>query len=139
MDEQKNVDLVRQAYDAFKRGDIPNLLGRLSQDVDWEAMVGVGNKVPTGGRRKGLEQVARFFGTLDTNMAFQQFEPREFIAERDRVVVLGYYKGTVKPTGRPFSSEWAMVFTVENGKITKFQEFTDSSAILSAFGVPVHA
>ncbi len=139
MNEQKNIDIVKQAYDAFQRGDIPAVLDRLSPDIDWEAGVGLGDKVPIGGRRRGLDQVARFFTTLNENQTFEQFEPREYIAQGDRVVVLGYYKATVKHTRRPMSSEWAMVFTVRNGKVTQFREFTDTSAALSAYGVPVHA
>lgn len=136
MDEQ-NVNVVKQAFTAFKQGDIPNLLSRISPEVDWEAVVGVGERVPTGGRRKGLEQVARFFTTLDQTTTFEQFEPQEFVAQGDKVVTLGEYKGTVKSTGRPFSCQFAMVFTVRNGKITKFQEFTDTAAVLQSYNVPV--
>jgi hypothetical protein len=139
MSEQQNVAIVKQAYAAFKQGNIQQLLGYMSADVDWESMVGSGNLLPTSGRRMGLEAVTRFFAQIDSNYTFQQFEPREFIAQNDRVVALGHYHGTVKPTGKSFSSAWVMVFTVRDGKITNFQEYADTAALAAAVNAPVHA
>jgi uncharacterized protein len=64
---------------------------------------------------------------------FKRFEPREYIAERDKVVVLGFYDATAKKTGRGVSSEWAMIFTLRNGSIVHFREFADAAAINAAF------
>ena len=69
-------------------------------------------------------------------MTFEVFEPREFVAQGDKVVVLGYYKARTA-AGRPFASDWVMIFTVANGKVARFQEFTDVAALNAAFeGVP---
>jgi hypothetical protein len=44
-----------------------------------------------GGHARGLAQVQAFFGTVDSTMTVQSFDPREFIAQGDQVVVLGDY------------------------------------------------
>ena len=54
-------------------------------------------------------------------------------AARDKVVALGFYSGSSISTGRAFASEWVMVFTVKNGKVTEFKEFTDSAQLNAAF------
>jgi ketosteroid isomerase-like protein len=133
MNAQDNTKIVQNAYAAFGRGDIPALLASLTDDVDWHGVYGVGPKVPQGGPRKGLQQVGRFFEQVGASTDFKTFEPRTFVAEGDTVVALGYYDGTVKTSGKPFASEWAMVFTLRGGKIAKFREFTDSFGLTNAF------
>ena len=64
---------------------------------------------------------------------FDRFEPREFIAQGDRVVVLGYYSGKGRTTGRSFGTNWAMVFTVKEGKVTGFHEYFDTENLGGAF------
>ena len=65
-------------------------------------------------------------------MSFSQFEPKEFIATGDKVVALGHYTATT-PIKKGFESDFAMVFTLRNGKVTHFQEFCNSAAIKAAY------
>ncbi len=131
MNEKENTQLVMQAYDKFKSGDIPGVLELLSDDIEWE--LDKTENVPFTGVRKGKEQVADFFSVLNQHQHPLQFEPREFIAQGDRVVALGHYAWSVKSTDRVFESDWAEVFTVQNGKITRFREFADTAAGAAAY------
>jgi ketosteroid isomerase-like protein len=63
---------------------------------------------------------------------FSSFEPREYVAQGDRVIALGSYRANVKSTGRFYECDWAMAFTLQDGKISQFQEFTDTAAIAAA-------
>ena len=85
-----------------------------------------------GGRTAGKEEVAGFFRTLDEQWHFLAFEPREYIASGDRVVALGRYDVRCRQTGRAAASHWAMVWTIQNGKAIRFQEYTDTSALEAA-------
>jgi hypothetical protein len=128
MSEQANVQIIQEAYAAFTRGDIPSLLESLSEDVEWiEPPV-----EPLGGTYRGRESVAKFFERVNELSDFASFEPREYVAQGDRVVALGHYKATVRGTGRVYECDWAMAFTFANGKISKFQEFTDTAAFVAA-------
>jgi ketosteroid isomerase-like protein len=89
--------------------------------------------VPFSGERKGKAAVAEFFRQVAESEDFEQFEPREFVAQGDKVVALGHYRAVVKATGRTFGSDFVMVFTLRDGKIAAFQEFTDSAGINAAF------
>ena len=89
--------------------------------------------MPFSGERKGKAGVAEFFKIVGETEEFQQFEPREFIAQGDTVVAIGHYRATTKATGRTFDSDFAMVFTLRGGKAAGFREFTDSAAVNAAF------
>lgn len=132
MDEARNTTIVQDAYAAFLRGDIDTLLANVADDVDWHAVYGAGPEVPTSGTRRGRAQVREFFRQVAENISFSRFEPQRFVATGDTVVTLGHYVATTR-TGRSFDSDFAMVFTLRDGKISRFQEFSDSAAINAAF------
>ncbi len=131
MSEQASVELVQQAYAAYGRGHIQGVLNTLADDVEW--VVPGPKEIPYAGERHGKDQIAQFFKLVDETTELDPFEPREFIAQGDRVVVLGYYAGHAKATGRGLESHWAMAFTVRNGKITEFREYTDTANLAAAF------
>ena len=89
--------------------------------------------IPFAGTRRGREGVAEFFSLLGETLEFQQFEPREFVAQGDTVVVLGYESSLIKPTGRTIEHEWARVYTLTGGKIAKGRFFEDTAAYVVAF------
>ncbi len=130
MDEQKNVQLVQAAYAAFGRGDIDAILGMTSNDIDWQTFGP--DELPTGGLRHGKPEVAKFFQQVGAAWNFERFEPQTFIAQGDNVVSLGIYTGTAKSTGRKFSSEFAHVFTIKNGVVTKYREYADTANLIGA-------
>lgn len=131
MSEQETVEVVRRAYENFKSGDIGALMGQMSEDVDWRLPRIEG--VPFSGERKGREKVSEFFTTLADSQDSVSFEPREFVAQGDKVVALGTYNWRVKNTGREYGGDWAHVFTVRGGRIEGFHEFMDSAQAEAAF------
>jgi uncharacterized protein len=130
MSEQENTAVVQQAYDNFKNRDIDGLLSLFSEEITWELPEMEG--VPFGGKRAGLEEVVEFFAMLGMAQEPLRFEPREFFAQGDRVVCLGSYDWRVRETSREFSSDFAHVFTIADGKIAAFQEFMDTAACVAA-------
>lgn len=130
MSEQENTALVKQAYEKFKTGDIQGLLNLLSEDITWQ--LPEIESVPFSGRREGRAQVGEFFSLLAEDQDTLQFEPREFVAQNDKVIALGTYNWRVKATGREYGGEWAHVFTVRDGKITGFHEYMDTAAATAA-------
>jgi len=133
MSEADNTRVVQDAYAAFGRGDIPTLLGYMTDDVQWQQVIGTAKHVPFSGARTGKAAVAEFFKQVSEAEDFEQFEPREFVAQGDMVVAIGHYRAKVKATGRTFDSPFVMVFTFHGGKVAAFREFTDSAAINAAF------
>ena len=133
MREADNTKVVQDAYAAFGRADIATLFGLMADDVDWQPVIGAARQVPFSGKRAGKAAVGEFFRLVAESEEFQQFDPREFIAQGDTVVAIGHYRAVTKATGKGFDSDFAMVFTLREGKIVRFREFTDSAAINAAF------
>ena len=132
MEDARNTKVVQEAYAAFSRGDIQTLLSKLADDIVWTGVYGAGSQVPTAGERRGKAAVAEFFKQVGESVNFSRFEPNEFIAAGDKVVALGHYTATT-PIKKSFDSDFAMVFTLRNGQVTRFQEFCNSAAINAAY------
>lgn len=131
MSERENTQLVQQAYRDFQNGDIPALLDALSEDVEW--VVPEVEGVPGRGTWRGPEQVGEFFRILSDTQEPRQIELREFVAQGDKVVVLGHYIWHVKATGKEWESDFVHALSVRDGKMTRFQEYTDTAAFGDAF------
>jgi uncharacterized protein len=120
MNEQQNIETVKRGYEAFNSGDIPALLDLFAEDITWRAPRIEG--APYTGSYDGREAVGEFFSTLDEAEEFSNFEPREFIAQDEKVVVLGSMTATVKDTNREYSRDWVHIFTTE--KLPVFWNFS---------------
>ena len=59
-------------------------------------------------------------------------ETREFVAQGDRVLVIGVATGKIKATNKPFKDEWVFDITVRDGKLTRIQEYIDTQALARA-------
>jgi uncharacterized protein len=126
-----NVEVVQETYEAVGRGDIPALLDLLTDDVEWTFQGP--SVIPFAGTRRGREGVAEFFSLVGETLEFERFEPREFVAQGDKVVVLGFERSAVKPTGRSFEQEWAHVYKLRDGKVAEFLALEDTAAHAVAF------
>lgn len=133
MSEQENVQIVQDLYAAFGRGDMPAILELLAEDVDWH-FVGKPTDVPFAGCRKGHQEMIEFFSIVAQNCDVYEFGPHEVLSFDDRVISLGHERVGVKSTGRIFETDWVHLFTVEDGKIVRLQEFYDTATMAAAFG-----
>jgi ketosteroid isomerase-like protein len=124
-----NTELVRSLYDAFARGDVPTVLGAFAPDLNWTEAEGF----PHGGTYTGPQAVLEnVFKPLGSEWAPFAIAPERFIAEGDIVVSLGQYSGTYKASGKQFTAPYAHVWTVRDGKIARFQQFTDTAVVQKA-------
>lgn len=126
-----NVKLVQSLYDAFKRGEIDTVVNAVTPDADWQVH-GNPKDFPTIGRWKGQKGAQEFFRILADNLEPTEFTPQEFHAAGDAVFALGRYGWKVRATGKPAGGQWCHVFTVKNGKVARFREFTDTAAFATA-------
>ena len=130
MGTTENLQLVKEGYAAFGRGDLPGLLSLLAEDVVWDVP---GEGLPIAGTYRGRDGVASFFEKLRQEADILEFQPREFLADGDRVLVVGWERMKVKATGRGAEIDWVMTFTLRNGKIAAFRQYTDTKAIADAY------
>ena len=132
---QKNKRVVKELYEAFGHGNMAAVRALVAEDVIWYLP---GTVPHYSGCYKGPSSVADFFQNLQANVGIEAFEPCEFVAEADRVLVIGWSRGRVKNTGRAFDNRWVMAFTVRDGRIGKFEEYADTQALAVAHNVSTH-
>lgn len=131
MSIEENTEIVQSGYEKFKTGDIEGLLNLFTDDIEWS--VPEIENAPFAGSRSGKKAVGEFFAQLTEAEDITRFEPLEFIAQGDKVVVLGDSAANVRATGRSYETDWVHVFHMKDGKVHEFQEFFDNAAATKAF------
>ena len=107
-------------------GDVEAFLNLFSDDVVWQSPEM--ENVPLNGKFSGRENLAGFVSGIDNYEEFLKFEPTEYIAQGDRVVVLGNYSARSKTTDKQYTTDFAHIITVKDGKVVNFYEFFDNAA-----------
>jgi ketosteroid isomerase-like protein len=129
---EAGIALIKGMYASFGRGDIGALIGGLTSDIHWRVN-GDRSDYPMLGIWQGTDEVKKFFAGVAEHEQFSEFSPNEFFAAGDRVFVLGRYAGKLIKTGRAFASEFVHVFTLRDGKVSRFHEFNDTANFAAAW------
>jgi len=127
------VGIVRGFYEALDRGDVPAVLALLDQHIEWTEA----ERFPYySGTWHGPEAVLeKLLKPLARDWEDFAARPHECIAQGNRVVSLGTYSGKFKKTGRSLCVAFAHVWTVQGGKLTRFDMYTDTAKVLEALKV----
>lgn len=124
-----NVDLIKNLYQAFATGDIPAVLQLFDEDIEWTEAEGF----PYGGTYRGGEAILdNVFMKLATEWSDFKAEPDEFLDAGEKIVALGNYSGSYNQTGKSMNVPFAHVWTLEDGKIVKFVQYTDTLKVSEA-------
>ena len=125
-----NLEKVRGVYEAFAKGDVPGVLGFLSDDVEWTEAEGF---PLLGGTYTGPNAVLEnVFMRLATEWEGFSAVPYDFVDGGDTVVALGKYGGKYGATGKSFTTHFAHVWKIRDGKAYKFQQYVDSHLVQEA-------
>ena len=125
MNDQENTKIAEQVYEAFNISDIEGFLNSFSEDISWE--IPEIENVPVNGKFSGRENLAAFLAETDKYEEFLKLEPQEFIAQGDRIVVLGEGLMRSKTTDKQYATRIAHIYTIRDGKIVDFFEFFDNA------------
>jgi ketosteroid isomerase-like protein len=129
-----NADVTRGIYDAFGRGDIGTVLGAMSPSIAWREAESNPYK-PDGEAWVGPDAiVANLFTKLAGEWDRFTVTPATFAEAGERVVVEGRYTGTYTPTGKALDVQFCHVWRVEDGKVTAFQQYTDTAQFQEVMG-----
>ena len=128
MSIEQNIQTVKAFFAALGRGDEDALLALVAEDIEW---IIPGEDWPLAGTRHGHAGLMDLLETAAKAMETST-EPREFVAQGDRVLVIGFAKGKVKATNKPFEDDWIFAITVRDGKLTSIREYVDTQALARA-------
>jgi len=130
--------VVEIVYTAFAQGDMETFAGLMAPDIVWNEAEG--NPYADLNPYVGPEAVmsglmARFVSEWEDISV----TPHEYVVEGDRVVVFGRYKEIWKATGKTIDIPFVHSWTVNDGKLVAFQQYTDTAALVKTMAGPTAA
>ena len=128
MSIEANVQTVKDFFAALGRGDREGLLALVAEDIEW---IIPGEDWPLAGTRRGHAGLADLLETASKTMETST-ELREFVAQGDRVLVVGFARGKVKATNKTFEDDWIFAITVRDGRLKSIREYIDTQALARA-------
>lgn len=129
MSAEDNTQVVKNFFAAIGHGDKDALKALVSEDLEW---ILPGKDWPLAGTRRGHAGLAEQFRLHDEGLETNFIEAREFVAQGDRVMVIGYAEGRILATDKHFKDDWVFAITVRDGKITYIREYIDTQALADA-------
>ena len=127
---KSNRQLVQEIYGHFGTGNIPAVFGMLTDDVKY--IIPGSPDVSYAGVFHGKQDVGRFYKMLNEALQYTSFEVKALTSKGDKVIAEGAFAGVAKPTGKPFQTEWIMIWTLADGKVKQHQTYLDSVNIANA-------
>jgi ketosteroid isomerase-like protein len=121
-----NVDLLKEAYDNFAKGDVPAVLAVRDPAIKWHECKGMPFVKGDGEFTGPQEVVNNVLMHLPSFFDGFNISVNEIFGADDKVVMTGYYQGTNKSTGHPFKANATHVWTVKDGKLTDFFQAVDT-------------
>jgi len=129
MRTQQNVEIVKSFLAALGRRDRQGLLALSAEDIEW---IIPGENWPLAGTHRGHAGLEALLQRANEKVETSYPQPPEFIAQGDRVLIIGFATGRIKATNRTFEDHWVFTITVRNGKVTNIREYIDTQALARA-------
>ena len=133
MSIEKNVQVVKDFFAAIGSGDKQRVLALVAENIEW---IVPGEDWPLAGTHRGHAGIADVLQKASEEVETTYPAPPEFVAQGDRVLVIGVATGKIKATNRAFKDEWVFDITVRDGKLTKIREYIDTQALARASEMP---
>ena len=131
---QANVTVVQSLYAAFARGDGPTALALMDPSIVWHEA----ESFPYADRNPYVGPMAiaeGVFFRLATEWDQFQALPEEYHDAGDTVIVTGRYRAKAnKKTGVTLNAQFAHIWRLRDGKVTGFQQYTDTAQASRAAG-----
>lgn len=133
-----NVELVRGAYEAFANGDIPAVLSLLDEKVEWNEAEHI--TYWPGGSFIGPDAVAQgVFARIPQDFDGFTIDVQRIVGCGDTVFVEARYRATVKATGMPLDAQVAHVWDFRDGKVVRWQQYSDTWQFAQVTGITPQA
>ncbi len=129
MSTQENVEVVKSFFAAVGARDEQGLLAVSAENIEW---IVPGEDWPMAGTYRGHAGLQHALTKASETIEMTYPKPPEFIAEGDRVLVVGSATGKIKATNKTFEDRWVFDTTVQNGKLTRIEEYIDTQAMAHA-------
>ena len=128
---QENVQVVRDGYDSFNRGDIEEIVATLDPDIEWWPAT----DEPITQPYRGHDGYRTLVAEIREYVPDLQAEIEEIFAVADRVVTCLRFWGRGRDSGVPVEIRETNVARFRDGKIVEVREYRDKAEALEAVGL----
>lgn len=125
------AEVVAHYLQTFFGHDIDKTLDCLTDDVSWHVQGAPG--VPTVGDRQGKDEVRQWLQLFPDHFEPIAFEVLKTFEKEDDVVLVGHFTHRIIDTGKHFTSRFAAVCTVRDGKVSDYDFLEDSFGLWNSF------
>lgn len=126
------IETIRSVYAAFGSGDLPAILARLDDAVDWASET-TSTAAPWYGARHGKDEVADFFEQFGSTMEVEEFTPVSLAANDTDVLTVVRMRATHRASGKVLAMDLHHRFTFRDGKIVFYRGTEDTAQTEAAF------
>ena len=129
------MEVVREADEAFKRGDFDGFLSRTHPEIEWHAVL---ERLVEGPESlyRGHEGIRRLWHAYQTELDGFEIEAEEIRdVGGDRVVLLGRLRFRGLASGIESESPFGMVITIRDGKMFRSVDYLSHDEPLKAAGL----
>ena len=129
MSQNETLHLAQEFLGRMGSGAEPTEIAKLfSETLEWE-IAGDTGVLPWIGRKSGRAAITDFVRDSRAMLERLSFEVHDTLAGEDRAVILGSLASKLKRNGKVMTTDFAIVLTVANGEIVRFQMLEDSFAV----------
>lgn len=121
----KNGAKVKGFYEAAARGEMNVLFEALAPKIEWREADG--SPFASGNPYVGPDAVGKLLAGIGEAIDGLAIIPMNVIDGGDTVVIEGRYKGKARKTGKAFDAQFAHVWQIRDGKVVRFQQYTDTT------------
>jgi ketosteroid isomerase-like protein len=130
----ENLETVKRCYEAFGRGDLPFIMGCLSDELTrFGFETSPNSKVPWYLPLTRKSDVPRYFEALNAAVEHTRVEPLAFAAGGDYVYATLKLEQRIRKTGQPLVHEAVHRIRFKSGKVIEWRALEDTATIEAAF------
>jgi ketosteroid isomerase-like protein len=131
----KNIQIVKDIYAAFNRGDVPAIMQHMSDDLQGFGVVSEEKLIPWHIQISKKKDVPKFFQAIAASSEFTRFEPRDFAAGGDHVYCTISFDVTFRHNRAKLTAVDNVMhrFTFRNGKVVEWRGTEDTARTNAAY------
>lgn len=124
-----NQEIVLELYSAFAQGNLQHVAEMMARQF----IASQTNALPWGGVYEGLAGCQTFIKKLRESIE-SRVTVEKTIEAGNHVVAIGRTAGQVRATDDPFDVRVVDVWTLKQGRVTRFEAYIDTPAMLRVLG-----
>jgi len=129
MSQNDTLHLAQEFLRRMGSGVEPSEIAKLfSETLEWD-IAGDTGALPWIGDKSGRAAITDFVRDSRAMIERISFEVHDILASDNRAVILGSLESKLKRNGKVVATDFAIVLTVTNGEIVRFQMLEDSFAV----------